>query len=165
MTREVPQPSDGFGFSRNEELFTRVHHRRLMAFVADEKTKVHAVELSSNSYGEFLFVTLSRRYDRQPGYVTFFGLGYHEHRERWITEEWFWYRSTAISEMTENIVDRAEATAQLEERRTEVLGYAAREQPQSLQGKLFELLADLGDDDGAIADLEDFGTLLDLGDE
>jgi hypothetical protein len=51
-----------------------------------EPTTIHAAELSSNSYGEFLLVTVSRPGEEKPTYLTLYGLGYHEYRERWSTE-------------------------------------------------------------------------------
>ena len=85
-----PKPANEFGFTEREQLFDRISHERLIGFLDDTTTTVHKVEESSNSYGEFLFVTVSRPGTSHRHCITFYGIGLHEHRERWVTDEWFW---------------------------------------------------------------------------
>src|SRR5687767_13182657 len=131
MSKEKPQYHDVFGFSENEKLFTRVRHERLLSFVENEQTNVHEVELTSNSYGAFLFISLSRQGDPFPGYVTFWGLGYHEQRERWLVKEWFWFRSSTRASLLERHLPHEEVLKLIEERRAEVEEWAAKAEPQS----------------------------------
>src|SRR5690606_15052985 len=86
-----PGPGTEFGFTEREQLFDRVSHDRLISFLDDETAAVHRVQASSNSYGEFLFVPVSRAGATRELCVTFFGLGFHEHRGRWVIDEWYWY--------------------------------------------------------------------------
>jgi hypothetical protein len=88
--------------------------------------------------------------------ITFFGLGYHDYRERWIANEWFWYRANEFPEVLKREVSKDEAQEMLRERREEIATYASQ-QTQSKRGKLFEMVADMTDDDGAISEMEDMG--------
>ena len=60
MRKERPQAQDEFEFTENEKLFDRISHERFKEMIEDEATTVHKAEVSSNNYGEFLFVTTSR---------------------------------------------------------------------------------------------------------
>src|SRR5688572_27242167 len=95
MPKELPEHHNGFDFTKHEKLFERVRHQRLLEFLAEDNTNIHEVTVSTNTYGEFLFVSLTKQGDPFPGYVSFWGLGFHEQRERWLSQEWFWFRSTA----------------------------------------------------------------------
>jgi hypothetical protein len=161
---EAPKPGDAFGFTERERLTWRVSEERFRALLEDERAVIHSVELSANNYGEFLFVTLSlpEQADQPVGerasVVTFWGLGYHEYRERWITSEWFWYRAFSRPELLAQSVDRATTRQLLEERREDIRPDVGRTQ-QSERGKLFEMLADLTDEDGAYTEMQDLDDL------
>lgn len=156
MSKERPQPQEIYGFTDREQLWDRITDGRFNAIIADEQTAIHQIELSTNNYGEFLFVATSRGAGDKRACVAFFGLGYHEHRERWITEEWFWYRANEFPGVLKRQVSKEEAQEVLCERRAAIAGYASQ-QTQSKRGKLFEMVADLTDDDGAISEMEDMG--------
>ncbi len=162
VSKEQPQPHNAFEFTEREKLFERVSEARFKELLEDERTAIHRVELSANNYGEFLFVTLSQPeavsqpVGERKSVVTMFGLGYHEYRERWLTEEWFWYEAFSHSELLEQTMTKEEVEEILRERREEISPYLA-DRVQSRRGKLFEMLADLTDDDGAIAEMEDLG--------
>lgn len=160
--RDRPRPGRDFEFKENERLFYRVSHKRFKELLSDEQTDVHRLELSHNSYGEFLFVTLSRAGEttvtRQP--VTFYGLGYHEYRERWIHQEWYFYHANMHPSTIANVIPKDEAQEQIEMRVQEIAPYIGQAQ-QSRRAQLYEILADLTDEDGAISELEDLGPLLD----
>ena len=81
------RPYEIFGFTEQERLAWRVDQDRFDEILNDEQTIIHKIQLSSNNYGEFLFVTTSRPSDQGRIAMTFFGLGYHEQRERWLTDE------------------------------------------------------------------------------
>jgi hypothetical protein len=155
MTPEVPQPPITFAFTEHEKLFERVTHERLLTFIEEETTRIHEVALSTNTYGEFLFVSLTKQGDPFKGYVSFWGLGLHEQRERWIHDEWYWFRSVARTSLLEKTVDREEAKHVIEARRAEVRHWAAQENPPSNRGKLFAVFTDLTDEDGAYSELQD----------
>ena len=83
-----------FGLTEQEQLTCRVSQEKFEEIFKDEKTYIHKVEISTNVFGEFLFVTASRPLKQGRLSMTFYGLGYHEARERWITQEWFWYQAS-----------------------------------------------------------------------
>jgi hypothetical protein len=86
--------------------------------------------------------------------MTFFGFGYHEYRERLIKEEWFWYPAYLKPEELDELVTKPEF-ADILQNRLEHLPSAADIENQSQYGKMFKLLADLTDEDGALAEMED----------
>lgn len=154
---ERPQPNDPFGFTEKDRLYDRITGERLEAILKEAQTAVHKVELSSNNYGEFLFVTLSRPANVNRVALTFWGLGYHEYRERWLTDEWNWYQTSLRPAETEPL-EKSEVLRLLQERHEEIAAYS-RDASQTRRGALFELLADLTDEDGAWAELDDLDHL------
>ena len=156
------RPYEVYGFEENERLYWRVGEARFLQILADEGTLIHEVLDSSNQYGEFVFVTTSRPGDRGRVAMVFYGLGYHEHRERWILDEWYWYQGSYRPELLRQHIDREEALERLNDRK-ERLQPQVGESVQTDRGRLFEFLADLTDEDGALAeleDIEDIGALL-----
>lgn len=153
MSHERPKRNAAYGFTEREVLWDRIGHGRFEQVLADQDTTIHNIHLDSNTYGEFLFVTTSRQAGEQRSALTFFGLGYHEYRDRWLIDDWYWYETTLdIGE--ENILPKIDTLSIIQQRREQVLGYAAG-QIQSERGQLFEMLADLTDDDGTWGEFED----------
>lgn len=150
----MPKPYETFGFSESEALFNRVSHARFQDLLDDEQVSVHRIELSSNNYGEFLFITASRPSNGERSCVTFFGLGFHDWRERWLVDQWFWYRSNPTPETFESTLSRDETEKILRERLETIRPFVTNE-PPSEQGELFALLADLTDEDHALIEMED----------
>ena len=74
------RPYEIFGFIEKERLYWRVNQERFDEIIGDEQTTIHKVHESSNMYGEFLFITTSRPGDQGRITMTFYGLGFHEHR-------------------------------------------------------------------------------------
>jgi hypothetical protein len=159
-SKERQQPADPFGFTEQEKLWDRMGEERFRALIEDEATTIHKVELAANNYGEFTFVTLSREAEGQRSLMTFWGLGLHEYRERWIADHWHWYRANAFPETLKQRIALEEAQELLEQRRAEIAPYLGDE-TQSSRGRLFELIAEMSDDDGAWAELEDLGEVAD----
>lgn len=133
-------------------------HTRFMEILDEPHTKVHRVEESLNNYGEYLFVTVSRPGAEKRILMTFWGLGYHEYRERWIVDEWSWYQS--LRELESESVPRETARELIEERRKALQAYG-QENTQTRRGQVFEMLADLTDEDGAYTEMEDLGDVAD----
>jgi hypothetical protein len=157
----VPElkPGEGFGFTEQEKLDDRVSDERFKTFLNDPHTTIHQVDESTNNYGEFLFVTVSRPIgDEKRECATFFGYGYHEHRERWFTNEWLWYRANQFPETMRQQLTREEAKELLQQRRRWITPFIT-EEPQSDHARLFEFLADLTDEDGALTEIEDLEDL------
>jgi len=159
MSKEdQPRPAP-FDFSEHERLFDRVSDARFRELIERGDTALHEIGLSTNSYGEFLFTTVSWQSPQGREMVTFWGLGFHEYRERWIGQEWYWYRSER-RDLDEQTIPREEFSEQLEERTAFVADYL-NEPTQSQRGALFEFLADMTDEDGALADLDEYENWLD----
>jgi hypothetical protein len=75
-----------------------------------------------------------------------------------VTSEWFWYRAFSRPELLNQSVDRATTRQLLEERREDIRPEVGKSQ-QSERGKLFEMLADLTDEDGAYTEMQDLDDL------
>lgn len=151
-----PKPAELFGFTETEQLYWRVDQERFQNILLDEQTTIHKAIESHNNYGDFLFVTVSRPgKDQERISMTFYGLGFHDYRERWIKDEWFWYQSDWNPEKDKEILDKADFADILQKRMDEI-GSLVQLNTQSQLGAIFELLADLTDEDGAIAEMEDF---------
>ncbi len=155
-----PKPGEIFEFTKREQLNYRVSDARFRAFIDDEQTRVHSVQADSNIYGEFLFVTVSRTVSDQTASVSFLGLGYHDYRERWFTEEWVWYENHPASSVLRQTLDKDEAKALIQKRRDQIHPYVTDAQ-QSARAKLFETIADFTDDDAAYSELGDLGEFAD----
>jgi hypothetical protein len=158
--KERPQPPDPFGFSEHEKLWDRISDARFRSLIEDEATTIHKIDVDSNNYGEFAFVTVSREVDGQRSIVTMWGLGFHEYRERWIADHWRWYKGNQFAAILAQQMTLEEAQEILEQRRQEIAPYVS-EVSQSSQAKLYELLAEMTDEDGALAELEDLGEAAD----
>lgn len=158
MSPEIPRSVDPYAFTEREKLFDQLSHERFSKLIADEQTTIHEIELSTNSYGEFLFVSTSRDVGDKSVYITFWGLGYHEYRERWLMNVWCWHDSQRPA--SQLIITNAEALEMIRKRQEDIASYA-EQLPQSQRAKLFELLADFTDEDGALTELEDFPDLFD----
>jgi hypothetical protein len=152
-----PVPQESFNFTENERLFDRISHTRFETMMRHEQTVIHEVTLSTNSFGEFLFVTASGLDAGTQRTVTFWGLGFHEPRERWLSEQWSWFTSQRTFDEQ---IDKDTALTEIANRRQDVLGWDSHEQP-SKRGQLYALVADLTDEDGALTELDDLGDLFD----
>jgi hypothetical protein len=157
MGIERPQPSGSFEFTDHERLYDRIGHERFMAILSAEQTAVHFVEASSNNYGEFLFVTMSQPRGDNRTYLTFWSLGFHEQRERWITHEWQWYDFHPGRHTIPPTIPKADAQTTIQARIDEIAPNIVNPPHQSRRAQLFEMLADLTDEDGATTELEDLG--------
>ena len=109
------RPYEVFGISENERLYWRVNQERFQEILDNSATLIHEIKESSNNFGEFLFVTTSRQGDQGRVFMTFYGLGYHEFRERWITDEWFWYQANPLHDILSKRLEKEEAHELLEQ--------------------------------------------------
>src|SRR5258708_38750620 len=74
MSQERGTWGEAFAFTEREWLHEDISDKRLQELVADEQTAGHQIEVSTNNYGECLFVTLSRNAREGQAFVTFSGL-------------------------------------------------------------------------------------------
>lgn len=156
---ERRERSDPYDFSEYERSFDRIATERLLNIIKQPDTQIHSLELATNNYGEFLFISTSRPSNEGRTGVTFWGAGYHEYRERWLTREWFWYRNNPRPGELIDQIDREAARESILARLADISVYGDADR-QSSRGKMFELIADLTDDDGAIVDIEDMAEWL-----
>ena len=150
------RPYDAYGFTEKERLKWRVNQERFKGILNDERTTIHEIQESSNSFGEFLFVTTSRQTKQGRVAMTFYGMGFHDCRERWITKHWYWYQASTTPNMMKQQLAKDEADELLKQRQESIQPYID-ENTQTDRGRLFELLAELTDEDGALAELQDLG--------
>ncbi len=154
------RPYEVFGLTENEALSWRVDQQRFEEIINDDPTIIHEIKDSSNTFGEFLFVTASRLGHQGRICMTFYGQGFHEYRERWLVDEWFWYQAIARTDLLREKIPKGEAQEILK-RHWENIKHHIRLDTQTERGRLFETLADLTDDDGALAEFQDFEQIAD----
>lgn len=161
MTPEQQRPQrpyEIYGINEEEVSRWRISEEKFQEILANPNTTIHSITIDENNYGEFLFLTTSRGVGQKRTCMTFWGLGFHEYRERWIHQEWFWHQTpSSLVDQLEKL-SLEEAQAQLKVRLDEISAYLI-EDIQSEQGKLFEDLADMTDDDVALAEMQDLGLL------
>lgn len=158
--KEHRQPTpEGFRFTEHEQIFSHVTHARFRELVFDPQTTIHRARVDCNTYGEFVFITASRLKGEGREVYTFWGLGLHEYRDRWLMDTWFYHRANQYPAEMKLQMEQAEVEELLRERQAEIVPYA-EEHRQSRHGQMFEDLAELTDDDGTLADLEDLEGLM-----
>jgi hypothetical protein len=150
------QPLPCIALTEREQLYDQVSHTRFIALLLQPDIDIHEIKEDTNSFGSFVFVTLSCR-DEPQKLLTMWGCGYHEHRERWITDSWQWYESYRKAENLP-VIPKEEALAHVKDREAYVRANASPSQP-SRRAQLYELLADVVDEDGALSELEDLENL------
>ena len=149
------RPYEVFGFTEKERLCGRVSQERFEAILNDKRTRIHEIKPSANGFGEFLFVTVSQAGAQGRISMTFYGLGFHEYRERWFTHEWFWYQANSRPALMRQTILKEESLELIRQRKATIQP-DVRLDMQTDRGRLFETLADLTDDDGALAEFQDF---------
>ena len=153
--------ADVFGLTNKEQFYDFISDTHFQDIVQTSETTIHQLTVDTNEYGEFLFVTVSREVVGKPRFMTFWGLGYHEKRERWLTQEWRFHESYIRNFPA--AMPKETALNEIQRRRDEIAEEAVDTAP-SQRAILFALLADLTDEDGAITELDDlssFGNLFD----
>ena len=153
------RPYEILGLTEQEQVSGKISQDRFEEIIRAGDTNVHDIKLSSNHYGEFLFITLSRLGNQGRVYATFYGVGFHEYRERWITDEWFWYQAMGNPDLQREQIPKDEAEVEIQSHREEIQP-EMRLDTQTERGRLFEMLANLTDDDGALAEMEDIDQLM-----
>ncbi len=156
--RSYPRAAEVFGLTEREQLYYRLSETRFQEILSDPATTIHQVNLSLNTFGEYVFVTLSRETEGQRAILTLYSLGYHEQREQWITGHWHWHSSHPMTTLVQQQIPLAEAQRLIQQRRDEIQPHITDDAP-SQRAVLFALLAEVTDEDSAITELEDLGYL------
>ncbi|SRR5258708_31070194 len=85
-------------------------------------------------------------------------LPYHELRERWLTDEWRFYETQQFRHQIPQKISPEDAQMLIQDRHNQIVPDVTPLN-QSKRAQLFELLADMTDEDGAYSEMEDFGWL------
>ncbi len=152
--RSYPRAAEVFGLTEREQLYYRLSEKRFQEILSDPATTIHQVNLSLNTFGEYVFVTVSREVEGQRAILTMYSLGYHEQREQWITGHWYWHSSHPMTTLVQQQIPLAEAQRLIQERRDEIQASITDDAP-SQRAILFAFLAEITDEDGAVSELED----------
>ena len=165
-----------FAFSESELLSGQITHARFMRLLNEPSTSVLATQETTNSYGEFLFVTVAGdapsaapavpAEPEQPKQceqlnrfvITCWGLGFHDARECWLTDLWRWHEAQFVADDAPAL-DKAACLRQIEARLKECQAEAAQAPAPSSRAQAFTFFAELGDEDGALTELEDLEAL------
>ena len=156
-----------FAFSEHELLNSQITHARFLKLLHDPDTVVLAIKESTNSYGEFLFVTVAAFVPRiacaMPEQIsrfslTFWGLGFHDARECYLVDLWRWHEAQFVAHDAPAL-DKAACIEQIEDRLKQCQAEAATLPAPSNRAAAFAFFAELGDEDGALAELEDLEQL------
>lgn len=152
------KPYEAFGITEDEVASWRVSDERLKQILADPGTIAHTIKTNTNTFGEFLFLTASRGTGQKRVCMTFYGMGYHEYRERWLSKEWFWYQSQeSLVDVSAKMPDD-DVKEKLKQRFADIAPDLEKD-TQTERGKQFETLADMTDDDAALVEMKDLGLL------
>ncbi|NJM40669.1 MAG: hypothetical protein HC853_07820 [Anaerolineae bacterium] len=154
-----------FSFTESELLAKQITHARFLELLNHSGPAIHTVRVTTNLYGEFQFVTISAQIPKLNSWetpssdrrsITFWGLGYHDSRERWLCDEWRWHPSQQPSDPAHALrLSKPHVLNELAERHAFCRTEAQAAEPASARAQLFALFADLGDEDGATTMLED----------
>ncbi len=156
-----------FAFSESEWLSDQITHARFLRLLHDPDTQVLALKESTNSYGEFLFVTVvgvmptvTRPSLAGDGRftLTFWGLGFHDVRECYLLDLWRFHEAQLVDEAAPAL-NKAQCLQQIEARRAQCQADAATLPAPSSRAAAFAFFAELGDEDGALTELEDLEAL------
>jgi len=161
MTPERPhwqKPYEVFDITEAEVACWRVTDEKLREILANPNTTTHTIKMDTNTFGEFFFLTASRGKGQQRVCMTFYGLGFHEYRERWITEEWFWHQAPTDSVSLTEKLSFEKVQSKLTERLDEITPKVSKNKQTDL-GRMFDCLADTTDDDAALAEMQDLGLI------
>jgi hypothetical protein len=144
--------------TEDEKLFYKVKFNKLLQIIDEPDVLVLEYSRSTNSYGNFLFIKL---YDKKENeIITYYGLGIHEFRNRYIVDDFTYYSTSNVirSDEKEQIVHPKDKEALKKLLVSEHERYSKLSKAHKLvPDKEFEALADVSDDDAAISIRDDMG--------
>ena len=140
---------DDLGITDQEELYDRMSHERLLEFINRKDAKVVECTRSSNSYGEFRFVTVIMPRNLGHGTfreaVTWYGNGYHEYRET-SPDYWSFYVGNGCLYDKHPAMDKKAVIREIKEER------AGMTFTNPVNNR-YTFIADLTDDDYALSEM------------
>jgi len=143
-------------FTENELLYERISEKRMREIIAGGEVRGEP-DVSPNSYGEFLFLTVKIK--GTSDYVTFYGLGEHERSGR-IKRDFGFYADSQSWGESKPPYNNARAIQAVIARRREIESWD--EPKRTAEHRAYEFIAELADEDGAISELEDHPEITDL---
>ncbi len=153
------RPYEVLGLTETEQRSGLISDAKFQEIIKAQDVLIHEVKESFNHYGTFLFVTISRSGRNGRVFATFYGLGFHKNRERWIKDEWFWYQNIGNSDMQNTRITPDKFKKQLQEHK-EKTEDMVKPDTQTQRGQLFELIANFSDDDAALAYMSEINIFL-----
>lgn len=136
--------------------FDHISHKDLMSMVAAPIFRIVLLEEDTNFFGDFMFIRIVK-----AGYCfTAYSLGFHHESESYVIDGWKIMDAGKYLPNVNNDTFRIpsdDAIKIINEKYLEIKGYADKHIRDSERGELFEMLSELGDEDGAYAMLDDMG--------
>ena len=143
---------DDLGFTDKEQLYNRVSHARVLEYL--NKYPIVSNHRDHNSYGEFRFITvmLPRKRNGGSAYreaVTFYGNGYHEYRDT-SPATWSFNVGNGCLYHDAQPLNRRQAIKEINDE------HAAMSFDDTPKDNTFTFIADLTDDDAALAYINEY---------
>lgn len=144
----------GMLLTDKEHLWDKISYDRMKELLNDPKIVVLDYSIDYNSYGEFFFITLKHKDDDEK-YFTFFGLGLHEGRNRWMDEFTFYtmykndYTKYPMPSKAETMISLNDWEGEFKRQRKNYI-----ERYGNKPNRLYEEIADMSDDDFAMSQLD-----------
>lgn len=146
-----------FGITEDEHMWKRISYNRLLEIIKQDDVHVVGMGRDTNSYGEWNFIELEK--DGPGPRIEFYGHGWHEHKEKFLVNNWSYYRVGSYNQPEEHL----DKKYVLQELQKEHKMYTERAKTasgrRSEKAKIFSLLAETSDEDGALTMMEDMGLL------
>ncbi|MFW9992171.1 MAG: hypothetical protein ACFFD4_09010 [Candidatus Odinarchaeota archaeon] len=153
-------PDNKFAFLTSlEKTFNTVSFKRVCEFIEQGTVTIHIIELSENTFGEFLFV--EAKVKGKPLFLTFVSrFGYHFKKECYITTEGFTFYDGASSRCTGKAIPLATLTSRYHDYLSETIRNAKKHDKdlsdyEKKRNEIYDLLCDLADEDFASVEIED----------
>jgi hypothetical protein len=90
--------------------------------------------------------------------LTFWGLGFHDARECYLLDLWRWHEAQFV-DAAAPALNKVRCLQQIDARRVQCQAEASTLPAPSSRAAAFAFFAELGDEDGALAELEDLEAL------
>jgi hypothetical protein len=138
--------------TKSELLWDKVTPDRLYGLINNKDYEVISISHSTNSFGEFQFITLWNK--SANDFVTFYGNGYHWARDRYITDYFSFYSGMRINYPEKHVLFKQSVIDELKNVRELVEEKAKKHKRESnKKSSQFEMIADeIGDEDFAYSE-------------
>jgi len=137
--------------TENEKLFSKISFKRLKKLLLEKDIEILRFERSTNSYGEFLFITCIEKGNDIT--YSFYGCGLHEYRNTYLNDVFHFYSGNSVKVLFNNPIplDKNKTLLDLE---IEYNKYKKIELEDNRdEDTTFSMIADMADEDYAISNL------------